>query len=304
MTVTSTITLRHSDKPDFEIQGSGVPNYLGAVALSPDGATRLGALEAGQRRCAARCATARTSTSRTPCAPSPRASTWPPAPRTSPRASTSTTPAWRARRLFDPLRQLSVRGARDQPRSGRARCAGPLRDLPLRRRPRAAGPGGLRRRQARCTSTTSWIAPSACSTSRALLELGESNVPPLATLPAVASEALTRAGAAAASSSSTTRATRAWRATRYMSCASCHNDGGHDGRTWDLTGMGEGLRNTVEPARPRRRAGLPALARQLRRGAGLRGADPRARRRHRPDERRRVQHRHAQPAARRRRRRA
>jgi YVTN family beta-propeller protein len=31
----------------------------------------------------------------------------------------------------------------------------------------------------------------------------------------------------------------------YMSCASCHNDGGHDGRTWDLTGFGEGLRNTV-----------------------------------------------------------
>ncbi len=32
---------------------------------------------------------------------------------------------------------------------------------------------------------------------------------------------------------------------RYMSCASCHNDGGHDGRVWDLTGLGEGLRNTV-----------------------------------------------------------
>jgi mono/diheme cytochrome c family protein len=31
----------------------------------------------------------------------------------------------------------------------------------------------------------------------------------------------------------------------YMSCASCHNDGGHDGRVWDLTGMGEGLRNTI-----------------------------------------------------------
>lgn len=31
----------------------------------------------------------------------------------------------------------------------------------------------------------------------------------------------------------------------YMSCASCHNDGGHDGRTWDLTGLGEGLRNTI-----------------------------------------------------------
>jgi YVTN family beta-propeller protein len=31
----------------------------------------------------------------------------------------------------------------------------------------------------------------------------------------------------------------------YISCASCHNDGGADGRTWDLTGMGEGLRNTI-----------------------------------------------------------
>ena len=31
----------------------------------------------------------------------------------------------------------------------------------------------------------------------------------------------------------------------YMSCGSCHNDGGHDGRVWDLTGLGEGLRNTI-----------------------------------------------------------
>ncbi len=31
----------------------------------------------------------------------------------------------------------------------------------------------------------------------------------------------------------------------YMSCASCHAGGGHDGRTWDLSNMGEGLRNTL-----------------------------------------------------------
>ena len=31
----------------------------------------------------------------------------------------------------------------------------------------------------------------------------------------------------------------------YMSCASCHNDGGHDGRVWDLGAQGEGLRNTI-----------------------------------------------------------
>lgn len=32
---------------------------------------------------------------------------------------------------------------------------------------------------------------------------------------------------------------------KYMSCASCHNEGGDDGRVWDLTNLGEGLRNTI-----------------------------------------------------------
>jgi YVTN family beta-propeller protein len=32
----------------------------------------------------------------------------------------------------------------------------------------------------------------------------------------------------------------------YISCASCHNDGGADGRVWDLTAFGEGLRNTAD----------------------------------------------------------
>ena len=31
----------------------------------------------------------------------------------------------------------------------------------------------------------------------------------------------------------------------YISCATCHVDGGHDGRTWDFTGRGEGFRNTI-----------------------------------------------------------
>lgn len=31
----------------------------------------------------------------------------------------------------------------------------------------------------------------------------------------------------------------------YMSCASCHNDAGADGRVWDLGGFGEGLRRTI-----------------------------------------------------------
>jgi cytochrome c553 len=32
----------------------------------------------------------------------------------------------------------------------------------------------------------------------------------------------------------------------YMSCASCHLGGGHDGRVWDFTNLGEGLRNTID----------------------------------------------------------
>jgi hypothetical protein len=31
----------------------------------------------------------------------------------------------------------------------------------------------------------------------------------------------------------------------YLSCASCHLDGGHDGQVWDFTDRGEGLRNTI-----------------------------------------------------------
>ncbi len=32
----------------------------------------------------------------------------------------------------------------------------------------------------------------------------------------------------------------------YVSCATCHNDGGQDGRIWDFTQRGEGLRNTID----------------------------------------------------------
>jgi mono/diheme cytochrome c family protein len=32
---------------------------------------------------------------------------------------------------------------------------------------------------------------------------------------------------------------------KYISCASCHQDGGHDGRVMDFTDRGEGLRNTT-----------------------------------------------------------
>ncbi|HEV8324578.1 MAG TPA: PKD domain-containing protein [Myxococcota bacterium] len=42
----------------------------------------------------------------------------------------------------------------------------------------------------------------------------------------------------------------------YLSCASCHFDGEHDGRTWDFTQLGEGVRNTISLAGG---AGVPPL---------------------------------------------
>ena len=32
----------------------------------------------------------------------------------------------------------------------------------------------------------------------------------------------------------------------YIACAACHDDAGHDGRTWDFSDGGEGLRNTID----------------------------------------------------------
>ena len=53
------------------------------------------------------------------------------------------------------------------------------------------------------------------------------------------------AGAARASSSSTTRRTRASRATATSAAPPATTTAASDGRVWDLTGFGEGLRNTV-----------------------------------------------------------
>jgi YVTN family beta-propeller protein len=77
-----------------------------------------------------------------------------------------------------------------------------------------------------------------------LLSSGVFNVPPLATLSAVASEKLSATVLKGKQLFYDARDTRLAR-DRYVSCASCHNDGGSDGRVWDLTGFGEGLRNTI-----------------------------------------------------------
>jgi len=79
---------------------------------------------------------------------------------------------------------------------------------------------------------------------RPLLQRGEASVPATATLAATASEVLPAAALRGKQFFYDARDPRLAR-DGYMSCAACHHDGGHDGRTWDFTGQGEGLRNTI-----------------------------------------------------------
>ena len=173
-----------------------------------------------------------------------------------------------------------------------ARCAGPVRDLPLQRSAARRRAWPFSTTASACTSTTSWTAPSACSISRGC---GARRIE----RDAGGDAARGRGGVADAPRCCKgkqffydARDTRLAR-DAYMSCASCHNDGDGDGRTWDLTGMGEGLRNTVHL---RGRAGAQGFLHwsgnfdevqdfegQIRALAGGTGLD----------ERRRVQHRHA-----------
>ena len=78
-----------------------------------------------------------------------------------------------------------------------------------------------------------------------LVDDGIADVPLIATRSTVSSERLTAQVLQGKRLFYDARDTRLAR-DAYISCASCHNDGGHDGRVWDLTGFGEGLRNTVQ----------------------------------------------------------
>ncbi len=77
-----------------------------------------------------------------------------------------------------------------------------------------------------------------------LIGFGESLLPVVATMASVGTERLSAQVLRGKQFFYDARDVRMSR-DAYISCASCHNDGGHDGRTWDFTGFGEGLRNTI-----------------------------------------------------------
>ena len=149
--------LQHSEKPDNTLQGRGVPNYLGAAVISPDGASawvpskqdniKRGTLRDGQNLDFQN--TVRAISSRIDLATLDRRPRRPRRPRQLQRRQRSGLP---------PERRLPVRRAGDEPPGGGARPGRQARGDALRRRPRAARAWQCRPTACACTSATSWTA--------------------------------------------------------------------------------------------------------------------------------------------------
>lgn len=242
MGVLQTIVLRHSDDVDFENQGSGLPNYLGATVISPDGVSawvpskkdniRRGTLRNGQNLNFQN--TVRAISSRIDLS--------------------SRTEDFAARLDHD---NSSVASAVAFDRHGvymfvtletsrevavvDAHGAWEIFRFDAGRAPQGlvASPDGLTLFVNNFMDRTVGVYDLT-----PLVNRGESNVPAIATLQAVTTERLSAQVLTGKQLFYDARDPRLAR-DAYISCASCHNDGGQDGRVWDLTGFGEGLRNTI-----------------------------------------------------------
>jgi YVTN family beta-propeller protein len=241
MAVQGTVRLAHSDRTDTEIQGSGLPNYLGAAVISPDGGgawvpskqdnVRRGTLRNGQNldfQNTVRAISSRIDMGTLSEAPGLRVD--------HDNASLASAAAYDATGAYlfvalETSRQVEVVNARSGARLFRIETG--------------LAPQGV----VVSSDNTRLYALNFMSRSVSVVDVtpltrfGELRSIAVATLPTVATDRLTATVLQGKRLFYDARDTRLAR-DAYMSCASCHNDGAHDGRTWDLTGMGEGLRNT------------------------------------------------------------
>jgi YVTN family beta-propeller protein len=242
MTALNTIELQASSKPDFENQGSGFPNYLGAMALSPDGTagwvpSKQDNIGRGTQRNGVNLNfqnTVRAISSRIDLA----TGTEDYAGRIDHDNSSVGSAAVYDRYgvyLFVALetsRQVAVVDAHGKFEVFR---------LDVGRAPQGVlvSPDGSK------LYVNNFMDRSVSVFDLAnLVNNGQWNATVLATMSAVTTEKLTAQVLEGKQFFYDARDLRLAR-DRYVSCASCHNDGGHDGRVWDLSGFGEGLRNTI-----------------------------------------------------------
>jgi YVTN family beta-propeller protein len=242
LAVLDTIVLGHSEAPATEHSGPGIPNFLGAPAVSPDGLQAwVPSKQDNIKRGVARDGLALTHES-------------------SVRATTSRID------LLAGSEDLLARIDHDDASVASASIFGPfgaylftalegnrtiavvdaLSGAEIGRFPTGRVPQGL------ALSPEGGTLYVHCFMDRsvtvhdlsALLDYGQPLAPISATIQLVASEALAAqvlAGKALFYDASDPRLALSG----YIACASCHNEGGQDGRVWDFSQFGEGLRNTV-----------------------------------------------------------
>jgi YVTN family beta-propeller protein len=242
MAVQGTIVLRHSDKLDAENQGGGVPNYLGAVAISPDGMSAMvpskqdniarGTLRSG----------ANLNFQNTVRAISSRLDLTAQAEDYARRvdhdnASVASAAAYGPLGIYlfvslETSREVAVLDAHGNYELFR---------IDVGRAPQGlvVSPDGSRLFVNNFMDRTVGVYDTSV-----LQSTGNYSAPVVATVASIATEKLTATVLAGKQLFYDARDTRLAR-DRYLSCASCHNDGGQDGRVWDISGMGEGLRNTI-----------------------------------------------------------
>ena len=241
--VVKTIVLRVSTEPDSEKAGRGIPNYLGAAAISPDGTqawvpSKIDNVQRGPQRDGLPLNfqnTVRAASSRIVLATGQEDYT---------RRTDHDNASMASAAAFDPLgiylfvaletsREVAVIDAH----SGRQ----------IMRTAVGRAPQGL---VVSADGSTLYVQNFMDRTVsvldlRPLSQQGLLSMPALATLSTINNEAHLGAQLFAGKQffydAKDTRLAR----DNYMSCASCHNDGSHDGRVWDLTAAGEGLRNTI-----------------------------------------------------------
>ncbi|MDB6072175.1 MAG: hypothetical protein JWL81_3346, partial [Verrucomicrobiales bacterium] len=246
MTLTKTIVLQHSEKPDAENGGRGIPNYLGPPVLSPDGTSgwvpskpdniKRGVLR--DTRMLTHDSTVRAIASRI--------------------ALANDTEDYAGRidfddsavpshAVYDPtglLLYVAMEGSR-QIAVVDTTSRSVILKLEAGRAPQglALSPDGTR------LYVQNFMDRSVKVLDLSLLVNGgrpaASDLPVLATWSTVSTEPLAPAILTGKQFFYDARDPRI-SLQSYISCAACHNDGGHDGRTWDFTGLGEGLRNTTD----------------------------------------------------------
>jgi YVTN family beta-propeller protein len=242
LTTSDTVILRHSDAPDFENSGGGVPNYLGAPAISPDGQSawvpskqdniKRGQLRNGQPLNFQN--TVRAISSRIVLASSLEDYT---ARIDHDNAGLASAAAFDAHGVYmfvalETSREVAVIDA-----YGRAE----LFRIQTGRAPQGlvVSPDGRR------LFVNNFMDRTVTAYDLGgLMDSASNSTPLLATMSSVGSERLTAQVLLGKQLFYDARDPRLARDS-YISCAACHNAGGQDGRVWDLTGFGEGLRNTV-----------------------------------------------------------